>query len=52
MRTAYVAALAGSVLALSLSSAQDAPEIAWLTDLASAREQARGAKKPLLVVFR
>lgn len=38
--------------ALTLARAEDPPAIAWRTDLATAREEARAAGKPLFLYFR
>lgn len=38
--------------ALALAHGQDAPAIAWRTDLDAARAEAREAGKPLFLVFR
>ena len=41
-----------AVVALTRARAEDPPAIAWRTDLAAAREEARAAGKPLFLYFR
>jgi hypothetical protein len=41
-----------ALLALAFARGQDAPTIAWRTDLVAARAEARETGKPLFLVFR
>ena len=52
MRRAALLLPALPLLALTLARGEDPPTIAWRTDLAAAREEARAAGKGLFLVFR
>lgn len=54
MRRSILTLLLASVpcALLALARGQDAPTIAWRTDLVAARAEARETGKPLFLVFR